>query len=617
MLDQIISPLIIMGICLAVSGIILLVYRKLSVKRATSPDIAAQPQEEPTASEEPRKKKRQISFVTPKETQDYLRSIFGTVVLDPEWQRCGGSNIDLRKLYGDQAQTDENSVNGTEAVEPAETPAFGIKIEYVPILPGESAAPSITFLNSKIEFSNAPTWSICEGEEYIALDPATGQISGIAEGEAKLQAVLTDENGNTMCAFAVIQVIGFREETADEPSTEEGLVTDAPPSEITQSDTSALDTSPLEIPPLEIPPLEASVLNAPTPIIPALEIPAFEAPASNTTEPGTAAVEHPTAETLPPDDFVSVPPADEPPALDNSAPTSATTEPLGSEAPSCIESIPVIPTEGPAPYPHEPDISASSTASDAPSLSEQPSHLPDTPIKAEPKFTLPTFAPEFAPGNTWVRRIDKNAIISITLVDSYTPDGTEKLSWDASAHRVRTLTAYLLADGRSLIIAGNGYGKIYANANACQMFGNFKKLKRIHGLHLLDTSRTSNMNSMFYNDTCLTDLDLSQFITDRVKDMSYMFYCNTALTELDLSSFCTTALQGICFMFYNCVKLRVIYVSSAWDVSAVTNDSAMFSYCQSLEGGSGTTYDPNFVHRSMAVIDDDYLLPGYLTRAYF
>ena len=72
------------------------------------------------------------------------------------------------------------------------------------------------------------------------------------------------------------------------------------------------------------------------------------------------------------------------------------------------------------------------------------------------------------------------------------------------------------------------------------------------------------------------------------------------------------------FMFGNCINLRTIYVNDQW---ALPNDGSLtgwqylFSGCESLVGGRGTTYDPDHIDSGYAHIDGGSSNPGYFTRS--
>ena len=263
--------------------------------------------------------------------------------------------------------------------------------------------------------------------------------------------------------------------------------------------------------------------------------------------------------------------------------------------------------------------------------------------------------PVLAPSSSWYKGTTaKNTITEISLVDSYTSTGSETESWDASAAGNGSVMAYI--DGTKLILAGNGYGKIFANADSSYAFGGntsstrFSSLTTVTGMELFDTSRVTdmsnmfnscnkltsldlsnfdtanvtNMNSMFYNCRNLTSLDCSNWNTANVTDMSYMFYSckgltslacsnwNTAnvtdmsymfgtcegLTSLDVSNFNTANVTDMSYMFFKCSKLTTIYASDRWSTANVTSSSSMFKSCSSLVGA--ISYDSNKVDATYA-----------------
>ena len=77
-----------------------------------------------------------------------------------------------------------------------------------------------------------------------------------------------------------------------------------------------------------------------------------------------------------------------------------------------------------------------------------------------------------------------------------------------------------------------------------KMFSDYESLT-VLDLSYLDTSRVTNMRSMFFKSTSLTALDLSNFDTSVIGDMSHMFSGCESLTALDLSNFDTSAVTGI------------------------------------------------------------------------
>ena len=80
----------------------------------------------------------------------------------------------------------------------------------------------------------------------------------------------------------------------------------------------------------------------------------------------------------------------------------------------------------------------------------------------------------------------------------------------------------------------------------------------------LDTSKVTNMSSMFYQCKSLSSLDLRNFDTRNVTDMSEMFYMfngNTALTKLDLSSFNTSKVTTMMGMFQGCTPVSYTHLT--------------------------------------------------------
>ena len=124
------------------------------------------------------------------------------------------------------------------------------------------------------------------------------------------------------------------------------------------------------------------------------------------------------------------------------------------------------------------------------------------------------------------------------------------------------------------------------------MFGGSYNLTEISGLQYLNTSRVTNMLSMFLNCSLLRSLDLSSFDTRKVDTLGVMFN--------------------------SCKNLHTIYVGDKWTIENVTEDiqnTYMFYGCINLVGGRGTTYDldsRSFIQ--FARIDGGAEAPGLLTR---
>ena len=118
-----------------------------------------------------------------------------------------------------------------------------------------------------------------------------------------------------------------------------------------------------------------------------------------------------------------------------------------------------------------------------------------------------------------------------------------------------------------------------------------------------DTSKVTDMSSMFYYSRKLTSLDISNFNTINVKDMSSMFRGCFELTSLDISNFNTSKVTDMSNMFYDCNDLITLNISS-FDTSNVTNMSGMFHFCRKLTnltlGKFNTTINPEIKDKKMA-----------------
>ncbi len=99
----------------------------------------------------------------------------------------------------------------------------------------------------------------------------------------------------------------------------------------------------------------------------------------------------------------------------------------------------------------------------------------------------------------------------------------------------------------------------------------------------LNTSNVSDMHSMFTGCSKLKNLNLSNFDTSNVMNMSYMFHGCLELTSLNLLNFDTSNVSNMQTMFLDCSKLKELNLSN-FDTSNVTNMSGMFNGCSSLSG---------------------------------
>ena len=120
----------------------------------------------------------------------------------------------------------------------------------------------------------------------------------------------------------------------------------------------------------------------------------------------------------------------------------------------------------------------------------------------------------------------------------------------------------------------------------------------VNSIENLDTSRTVNMNAMFYSCQLLESLDVSGFKTSHVTDMGSMFGNCRALKKLDLRGLDLTGLKTMDHMFINCENLEDLDLTgltlTSLEGAGISN---LFSGCSSLRSldlsgfdTSGATY---------------------------
>lgn len=139
--------------------------------------------------------------------------------------------------------------------------------------------------------------------------------------------------------------------------------------------------------------------------------------------------------------------------------------------------------------------------------------------------------------------INRDEINIITFSDKM--DEVFDGAWDVSSNRNGSVMAYIreICGLTELVIAGkNG---ICANENCSQLFAEYENLLQINFNGVFDTSRVTNMHSMFNGCYRLKNLNVSKFDTNRVTDMSWMFVDCEQIDQLDLSGFDTSQVTNM------------------------------------------------------------------------
>ena len=141
------------------------------------------------------------------------------------------------------------------------------------------------------------------------------------------------------------------------------------------------------------------------------------------------------------------------------------------------------------------------------------------------------------------------------------------------------------------------------------LFSKMASLKTIEGLSNLDTSKVTDMDSMFRDCSSLETLDVSGFDTSRVTDMDGMFYGCNSLTTLDVSHFDTSKVTRMGSMFHGCSSLETLDVSG-FNTSNVESMDGMFYECRKLQNIDVSKFDTGKV-KSM-----DFMFSGCKSITY-
>lgn len=141
--------------------------------------------------------------------------------------------------------------------------------------------------------------------------------------------------------------------------------------------------------------------------------------------------------------------------------------------------------------------------------------------------------------------------------------------------------------------------KVYLNTDSGRMFNSIyyeQEIKNILEIDLsnFDTSKVTNMSSMFGSMSKLTTLNLSSFNTSKVADISNMFYGMSKLTNLNLSNFDTSKVTNMSGMFSIMPSLTTLDISS-FDTSKVTDMGFMFSSMSKLTTLNISNFDTSKV----------------------
>ena len=137
-------------------------------------------------------------------------------------------------------------------------------------------------------------------------------------------------------------------------------------------------------------------------------------------------------------------------------------------------------------------------------------------------------------------------------------------------------------------------------------------LSSISGLEKLNTSKLTNITSMFCNCSMLKSVTgLEDWSTSNLVRAGGAFQNCSRLVSLDLTNWDISALTVSVSMFNGCTSLTTIIAGSDW--AAIQTSSGMFYGCSKLTGGNGTAYSSTHTDATYAHIDGLNGQPGYFT----
>ena len=206
------------------------------------------------------------------------------------------------------------------------------------------------------------------------------------------------------------------------------------------------------------------------------------------------------------------------------------------------------------------------------------------------------------------REYSKQKIENILEIDLSNFDTSKVTNMGSMFYNMRNLTSLNLSN--------------FDTSKVTAMSGMFTYMSNLTTLNLsnFDTSNVKYMNGMFAGMSNLVTLNLSNFNTSNVKSMFNMFGSMSNLTTLDLSNFDTSNVNDMDNMFYLKNedklkdKLERIYVNNDFNTAKLTNFSEMFGNRKKLRGGNGSYLaNPSTSDKTWLRVDRPGV-QGYFTR---
>ena len=126
--------------------------------------------------------------------------------------------------------------------------------------------------------------------------------------------------------------------------------------------------------------------------------------------------------------------------------------------------------------------------------------------------------------------------------------------------------------------------------NMSGMFNECSKLTSVVWGNNFDTSKTNNMGQLFANCSSLETVDVSKLNTSNATNISQMFMNDIKLKVVDLSGFDTANVQYMGGMFKDCNSLKELDLGN-FNTAKVTDMYAMFANCNNLTSLNIVSFD--------------------------
>ncbi len=197
--------------------------------------------------------------------------------------------------------------------------------------------------------------------------------------------------------------------------------------------------------------------------------------------------------------------------------------------------------------------------------------------------------------------IQKTEILTATFLN--TTKDAPRNSQDVSAEKNGSVRVWLTKNGAGYDLYFGAEGKVQAGSSCAGMFSGCSNLKQVNFNDCFDTSRTTDMGSMFASCLSLEKIDLSGLDTSKVTNMNSMFAQCASLTTFRAGSFDTSNVTNLGSMFKGCTFLSKLDLSG-FETSKVVDMSYMFYGCNAIKNISWKSLDVTNVKNGKCVMNE-------------